>query len=136
MSSVPSLFFHLSVQQRNLCPRICTGASVQLCRAIRSSLQKSWLDLPGKQSSFYCKNICIGQRHCMNTANIFTVKISLHEFSSLTLSFHVHSWHTSPLQFSWCVMFHLWLYSDNFCLSFLTPCYGSLISIYLLFVQK
>lgn len=70
------LFLHMSALQRNLCPRIFTGASVQLCRAVRSSLQRYRLELPGKQSYFHCKNIFVGQRHCMNTANIFTVKIN------------------------------------------------------------
>lgn len=38
------------------------------------------VELPGKQSYFHCKNIFVGQRHCMNTANIFTVKINKSAF--------------------------------------------------------
>lgn len=42
----------------------------------KQKLAEVLVELPGKQSYFHCKNIFVGQRHCMNTANIFTVKIN------------------------------------------------------------
>lgn len=73
---VSSLFFKssLSAQQRNLCLLILQGPVLALWS--KQKLAEVLVELPGKQSYFHCKNIFVGQRHCMNTANIFTVKIN------------------------------------------------------------
>lgn len=99
-------FFPVCATKKSMPTYFCRGQCLALWSK-QEKLVEVLVELPGKQSYFHCKNMFIGQRHCMNTANIFTVKINKSALVFMINYFHKFPPLTSPSPHVKCFLYGL-----------------------------